>query len=184
MKKTVLVLFIFTIMSLIHGIEVPQICKSLSGHSDTITSISRIGKYQWIVSGSEDGTIKIWNKGKASLIKTITVGFPIVSVIGLPNSDYLAYIGPKKDIFIVNYITGELFKMLSGHSEMVRAIAYVEGTKLLVSASDDKTLKIWNYETGQLINNLIGHSAKITSVISVINTEYVVSGSIAGEMIT
>ena len=60
-------------------------------------------------------------------------------------------------------------RTLSGHSGYVNACAFsprnpVTGkSPMVVSASDDTTLKIWNAVTGDLISTLVGHSAGVAS---------------------
>ncbi len=46
---------------------------------------------------------------------------------------------------------------LIGHTNIITHLE-VLSEKLLVSSSDDTTIKIWNTETGEMIRNLVGHT--------------------------
>jgi WD40 repeat protein len=59
---------------------------------------------------------------------------------------------------------GSLIRTLTGHSGGVNAVAIVPGGFLVVSASNDKTLRVWELETGQLVHILKGHSDRVTAV--------------------
>jgi WD40 repeat protein len=59
---------------------------------------------------------------------------------------------------------GSLIRILTGHSGGVNAVAIVPGGCLVVSASNDKTLRVWELETGQLVHILKGHSDRVTAV--------------------
>jgi WD40 repeat protein len=59
---------------------------------------------------------------------------------------------------------GSLIRILTGHSGGVNAVAIVPDGCLVVSASNDKTLRVWELETGQLVHILQGHSDKVIAV--------------------
>ena len=55
-------------------------------------------------------------------------------------------------------------------------------TGLLVSGSDDKTIKIWNVsiKSCPLLRTLKGHTGPVTKLIGLLNGEFIASGSIDG----
>jgi len=61
-----------------------------------------------------------------------------------------------------NWETGELIKSLEAHSATVTCLDTMN--HILVSGSEDKTIKVWNWQTGQLLHTLEGHSTKVKSV--------------------
>ena len=52
----------------------------------------------------------------------------------------------------------ELFS-LSGHTDWVSSIAVTPDGNLVISASDDNTLKVWDLETRQVIADFTGESS-------------------------
>jgi len=55
-------------------------------------------------------------------------------------------------------------QMLEGHSRAVMSVTFSHDSKLLASASYDKTVRIWDVSTGSLQQTLEGHSDEVTSV--------------------
>ena len=53
---------------------------------------------------------------------------------------------------------------LEGHSGAVYSNAFSHDSKLLASASRDKTIKVWDAATGVLLQTLKGHSDKVNSI--------------------
>ena len=46
---------------------------------------------------------------------------------------------------------------LTGHSDLVRSVAYSPDGKHIASASDDMTVKIWDSTTGKEVSVLVCH---------------------------
>eukprot|EP01112_Ceratiomyxa_fruticulosa_P004593 TRINITY_DN1512_c0_g1_i1.p1 TRINITY_DN1512_c0_g1~~TRINITY_DN1512_c0_g1_i1.p1 ORF type:complete len:807 (+),score=186.02 TRINITY_DN1512_c0_g1_i1:144-2564(+) len=57
--------------------------QTISAHSKEVTCLLNVGNHIW--SGSQDGTIKLWDKKNYSLIQTIDVYFPVRSLILVGN---------------------------------------------------------------------------------------------------
>ncbi len=64
-----------------------------------------------------------------------------------------------------------------GHSDSVQALAISPDGKILVSGSDDKTIKVWNLATGRLRRTLTGHTFWVRSVAISPDGETLASGS-------
>ncbi|KAG2743275.1 hypothetical protein P692DRAFT_201870218 [Suillus brevipes Sb2] len=51
---------------------------------------------------------------------------------------------------------------LKGHEEEVDSVAFIHGTRLLVSGSDDESLRVWDLDTGKQVGEpLLGHDAEV-----------------------
>ena len=70
-----------------------------------------------------------------------------------------------------------LLNTLTAHSDIIRAVAISPNGQLLVSGSNDQTIKIWQLSTGTLKNTLIGHHSWISAVAISPDSQTVVSGS-------
>jgi hypothetical protein len=71
----------------------------------------------------------------------------------------------------------DLIRTLEGHSGYVRGCAFSPDGKLIVSASDDRTLKVWDSETGQSLRTLEGHSASVNGCAFSPDGKLIVSAS-------
>ena len=71
----------------------------------------------------------------------------------------------------------KVIRTLVGHSGGVRAVAISPDSRLLVSGSEDNTIKIWQLKTGRLVRTLIGHTNWISSLAITPDGEMLVSGS-------
>ena len=80
-------------------------------------------------------------------------------------------------IWIYNARTGAEVALLSGHQEVVLAIAYAPDGKTLASAGRDATIRLWHPETSQHLATLIGHGGLVTSIAFSPDGKQLASGS-------
>ena len=68
------------------------------------------------------------------------------------------------DISILNAITGIYISVLSGHTQGVISLTFSLDGTLLVSGSEDETIKLWDIQTGGVVRTFHGHTNQVTCV--------------------
>ncbi|MCJ1476573.1 hypothetical protein MMC13_005239 [Lambiella insularis] len=114
-------------------------------HTECVYTIQYSGKF--LVSGSRDRTLRIWNLDNQRLI-----GKPLAghngSVLCLQfdsreTEDIIVSGSSDTDVIIWQFSTGKIIKKLArAHKESVLNLKFDE--RFLVTCSKDKTIKIWN----------------------------------------
>ncbi|WP_260685317.1 WD40 repeat domain-containing protein [Rhizobium laguerreae] len=102
-----------------------------------------------ILSGSYDGTLKIWDLDKSpALVNTIKVGGSVTSLAVSPAGDS-ALVGSSNGLLELWDINqARLVRTLEGHTARIYAVAFFPDGKSVLSAGEDGSLRIWNYHTG------------------------------------
>ncbi|KAH0287990.1 WD40 repeat-like protein, partial [Aureobasidium melanogenum] len=101
----------------------------------------------WLVSGSRDKTIAIWDLETQRRVRTLS-GAHIASVLCLqfderPEQDIVVSGGSDSFVVIWQFSTGRIIrKMDDAHTESVLNLRFDDD--LLITCSKDKTIKIWN----------------------------------------
>jgi len=143
---------------------------TLTGHTDLVIGLTLL-KNGFLVSASQDKTIKIWNLVNYTLVNTILGHTNGVWCVCTLSNSMLASGSADLTIKIWN-ITNlsniTLISTLTGHTNAVRSLTFLSNG-LLASASYDKTIKIWNLTSFSLVNTLTGHTNIIYSIIQLKN---------------
>ncbi|MHC4843382.1 MAG: WD40 domain-containing protein, partial [Planctomycetota bacterium] len=77
---------------------------------------------------------------------------------------------------------GGIAVIQTGHSSAVTAVAFSASGRLVLSGSEDGTLKLWEVTTGREIRTLTGHSSSVTAVCFSPNGRFALSGSDNGRV--
>jgi len=133
---------------------------TLRGHTAAITSCAITPDGSRIISTSEDGTIRVWNAYSGSELLTLSAHEGAVTGCAL-SADGLCLATTSADrtiklwdIYLIygppdSGYTAKLTHTLQGHDGLVTCCAISADSSLLISASEDQTLRFWNIQTGQ-----------------------------------
>jgi WD40 repeat protein len=83
-------------------------------------------------------------------------------------------------IVILDGITGTHTSILSGHTDSANSLTFSLDGALLVSGSNDKTVKLWDIQTGGVIKTFHGHTDVVWSVSISPDCTTIASGSGSG----
>uniref|UniRef100_A0A8C4UPU2 Bromodomain and WD repeat-containing protein 1 n=1 Tax=Falco tinnunculus TaxID=100819 RepID=A0A8C4UPU2_FALTI len=118
------------------GSETPEKIAELESHADKVDSIQFSNSGDRFISGSRDGTARIWCFEQAewrSILLDMSDRLP-----GDPCSEEDKFMKPK-----------------------VTMIAWNQNDNYVVTAVNNHLLKVWNSSTGQLLHDLVGHTDEV-----------------------
>ncbi|KAF9032757.1 hypothetical protein BJ165DRAFT_1357680, partial [Panaeolus papilionaceus] len=148
----------------------------------TIHSVAYSPNGQYIVSGSYNHTICIWNSATGALEAGPLRGHtgPVCSVAYSPDGQHIVSGSDDQTIQVWNSATGALEAgPLKGHTNTVYSIAYSPDGQHIVSGSADCTIRVWNSATGAPeAGPLKGHTNAVCSVAYSPDGQHIVSCSL------
>jgi len=127
---------------------------SLIGHEDVVRSVAYSPDGLFIASGSNDGTVRIWNVSTGEeAMPSLYSGHGIVRSVAFSPSGKSVAAGTKAGYVCIVASPGSraTLRWLSGHSGMVCSVIFSPDGARLASASADKTIRIWRIDTGHSI---------------------------------
>jgi len=154
------------------------------GHNGEVESVFVTPDGKYIVSGSADKTIKIWDFEKGEEIRTLRGHQKHVSsVFVTPDKKHIVSGSFDKTIKIWDFKEGKEIRTLKGHTDMVLSVFVTPDGKYIVSGSGDQDIIIWDFEKGKCIRAWrssiwgTGHQEHVSSVFVTPDGKYIVSGS-------
>ncbi|WP_324633956.1 caspase family protein [Phormidium sp. CCY1219] len=157
---------------------------TLTGHTEPVQGLAIDPRSRWLISGSWDNTIKIWDLETGTERQNITEHTNLVREIVLaPSGDRFASASQNGTVKIwrldpeAENAIATLEMTLSGHSGPVYAIAFGPRGETLIGGGADNTIKIWSLETGAVLYNLTDHRGPVRALALGPDGETLVSGA-------
>ncbi|KAH8817863.1 hypothetical protein DL96DRAFT_1820589 [Flagelloscypha sp. PMI_526] len=154
---------------------------TMRGHSSPVRSAAFSPDGQYIVSGSDDTALRLWDATTGAIIGEPLRGHssPVNSAAFSPDGQRIVSGSDDKTARLWDAKTGApIGEPLRGHSGSVWSAAFSPDGQHIVSGSVDKTLRLWDAKTGTVIGEpLRGHSKAVCSVAFSPDGQRIVSGS-------
>jgi len=158
--------------------EKPEVFVQI-GHAMIVRSVAFSPDGKYAVSGSADGSVKLWDVASAREIRTFLGHEGSVNrVLFGPKGEWVISAGENKSLRLWEVETGREIRVFRGHSAAVYYIALSRDGRFILSGSQDKTMKLWEVYTGREIRTFRGHKEYVGTVAISPDGLYVLSGSI------
>jgi WD40 repeat protein len=163
--------------------------RTLSGHTNWVTSVAFSPDGRLLASGSDDNTIKLWEVATGREVRTLSGhGWDVTSVAFSPDGRLLASgscggwglgVCVRGEIKLWDVASGSLVRTLTGHTDWVLSVAFSPDGRLLASGAawPDTTIKLWEVATGREVRTLKGHTGSVFSVAFSPDGRLLASGS-------
>lgn len=157
-------------------------CRLLKGHSESVVSVASCGDF--IISGSRDNTFRIWSASESLCLFTGQGHTDVVSAVAVLDDGHgnLLIATGSSDLtiklwkFVVSSRSCSCMWTIKAHDKDINSLAFLSSS-LLLSGSQDKTVKAWNVGKGTMNGApMTGHKRGIWS-ISVFNADTFATGS-------
>jgi WD40 repeat protein len=148
------------------------------GHSFPVNVVTYSSDGKLLLSGSSDGTIKLWAAATGQLVRTFQGRADYVSLLAFsPDGKRLVSGNGEKTFELWDGASGQRLRTFVGHTGSITALAFSTDGAYLLSGSDDNTINLWNSASGVLLRTFLGHSNSIKSVAFASNNLRILSGS-------
>lgn len=163
MKKYLLILFLFLIFQ--GPISAQRLIKTMSGHTNAISSLDFSESGKMICTGSWDKTIRVWNPATGETSRIIETGKNIVFTTAISKDAKTIACGNwSQKINFYSVVSGDVIKSFKAHSFKTNDLCYSPDGKSLLSVGID-TIKLWDAASNALIASMTGHKGDINRAI-------------------
>ena len=132
---------------------------TLYGHSKAVNCIALSPDGQWIASGSEDRSIKLWDQVTGAEICTLHGHSEGVHGVAF-NSDGTRIVSGSGDskVKIWDVRTKKEIATLQGHEKSVSSVAFSPNGQTILSGSWDGQVILWETATGKELRRFLGRT--------------------------
>ena len=136
----------------------------LDGHAGPVVTLAYSGDGTVLASGSDDGTIRLWNTRSDDGLTLTGHTRPVRAVRFSADGRLLATASADQSVRLWNAATGRTRATLTSHPDPLTAIALSPDGRAAVTTSDRGDVKIWNLATRRAREVLLGHAGPVTAV--------------------
>ena len=144
----------------------PTLVAELTGHTDTVTSVSFSPDGNILASEDWQGIVILWDAQTGNHLHTLegltwgykSIAFSPDGSILMANEDW------EDTVILWDAQTGNHLHTFEGHTDDVRSVSFSPDGSILASASYDTTVRLWDTQTGELLHTLEGHSNRVFGV--------------------
>jgi WD40 repeat protein/serine/threonine protein kinase len=152
--------------------------KEFEGHSGGVRSVTFSADGKYILSGSDDKTLKLWEVATGRCLRTFEGHYEGVTSVALTaDAKYMLSGSRDSTLRLWEANSGESLRTFEGHTASIKSISLSGDGKYALSGSDDHTLRLWEVASGQCLRTLVGHSEYVSSVSLTSDGKHALSGS-------
>lgn len=136
--------------------------RKLIGHSGPVYSTSFSPDNKFLISGSEDKTVRLWSLDTFSgLVSYKGHNQPIWDVKFSPLGHYFATASHDQTARL--WATDHIYplRIFAGHINDVDCVDFHPNSNYVFTGSSDKTCRMWDVQTGNTVRVFVGHTGPI-----------------------
>jgi WD40 repeat protein/serine/threonine protein kinase len=138
---------------------------SFAGHANWVSAVAATPDGRYAVSGSADGTLKLWDVSSGRCLRTLRGHTEWVTAVRLSADGRRALSGSADGTLKVwDTATGHCLQTLPGHTSWVLAVDLSPDGRQALSAGGDGVLHGWALSTGKCLGTFEGHAGPVLAV--------------------
>lgn len=148
-----------------------------TGHGNVVSSVAFSPDGNFVLTGSYDGTARLWIKSTGHEIKRFEGHLEsVTSVAFSPDGKMVITGGWDRTARLWNIATGKEMRRFEGHLDWIKSVSFSPDGHLVLTGGADNTARVWDLTTGLEIRRFSGHSNGIESCAFSPDGRFVLTG--------
>lgn len=152
--------------------------RSFPGHSFVVNSVAFSPDSSRAVSGSFDGSVRLWDVETGKEIRQFEGhSKPVECVAYSPDGRHVLSGSQDSLMILWNVDTGREVRRFEGHTRLVTSLAFSRDGNRIISGSFDETVRVWDVQNGRELSRMRGHTDFVRCVAFSFDGRQAISGS-------
>ncbi len=163
--------------------------RTFSGHTDMVESVAFSPDGKFVLTGSVDGTAKLWDAATGAEVRTFSGhAGPVESVAFSPDGKFVLTGSSDQTAKLWDSASGVQVRTFSDPTSIVRtsvekkrschSVAFSPDGMTVLTGSDDGVAKLWEVATSVVVRSFIGHTNIVRSVAFSPDGKFVLTGGL------
>ncbi|KAI9143777.1 WD40-repeat-containing domain protein [Paraphysoderma sedebokerense] len=140
-------------------------CKTLVGHAGPVYGLSFTKDNRYMLSCSEDKTVRLWSMDTFSnLVCYRGHNYPVWDVDFGPEGIYFATASHDRTARLWSCEHIYPLRIFAGHLSDVDVVKFHPNSNYIATGSSDKTARLWDVQRGQCVRVFTGHVGPVTAL--------------------
>lgn len=128
---------------------------TFKGHTGMVICMAVTKQSQYLLTGSEDLSIIVWDlRGLTMTLKIMEHIAPVLCITSALNNSVIVSGGEESSIIVSSLGKGQVVMKIDHHRGPVTAVKVTSAGDVLVSGSHDATVCLWSLETFTILNTI------------------------------
>ncbi|GMH36177.1 hypothetical protein BSKO_04045 [Bryopsis sp. KO-2023] len=139
--------------------------KLLAGHTKAVQSLSWFDEESLMLSGSSDGTIRLWSERLCSNLVVFKGHlFPVWDVDACPRGYYFASASYDSTARVWCTERLDAVRLFAGHQGSVDFVRWHPSCNVVATASSDQSVRLWDVTSGECVRMIPDIKQRITAM--------------------
>lgn len=150
----------------------------LKAHTGAVEALAIAPTGRWMVSGSRDWTLRLWDLETNSVVRTFEGHQGTIHAVAFsPDGQTILSGSEDRTLRLWDVATGNMLGLFRGHTLGVRGVVTTGDGKLAYSASEDGTVREWNLATRQMRTLFKGRSHQLGPLAVTAGARHLIFGA-------
>jgi hypothetical protein len=144
----------------------PFVVRKFIGHTAQVLAVAFSIDGNLAITGSNDGTARIWNVQTGQQLGVYKHGSAVSSVAISPDNNYAltSSVSEENAAYLWDISSQNKVVEFKGHLDFLTSVAFSHDGTYVLTGSADNTARLWDAATGKLLKTFRGHTGYVYSV--------------------
>jgi WD40 repeat protein len=161
------------------------VLRILHGHREPVRALCMLPDQRRFVSGSNDGTVIVWDLADCRALQTFKMQHGIRSIAAFPDCDRLLIGGIRGQLAVWDIASARIVQQ-ERHREEIHCVSVTSDGRLGISSGSDRIVRVSNVRSGRHVEWKVEHGSEGSdahqNVIAIPSPDgrFVISGDVTG----